>query len=146
MPLRQIDADTHSRDDQVCGICGESFGTYEQLFNHTNYNVALEELEMPEIKIRHKKIPPPAKPISPNIQIKQVLDRMKAKKMEIVVVLEGIDPPTSCTIQARHSYCIEDMLVNHEFAQCVYHSSNKDDHLIMDFEHFHNVTPMENGI
>ena len=58
-------------------------------------------------------------------------------KVEIVVVVEGIDPPTSCTMQARHSYTVDDIAWHHEFEPCVYETD--DGSAEINFSLFHNI-------
>jgi hypothetical protein len=40
--LRQVDGWTANRDDVICPICGESYGTMDRLRNHVRYNKIVE--------------------------------------------------------------------------------------------------------
>ena len=40
--LRQVDGTTASRDDVICPICGESYGTMERWTNHVRYQQIVE--------------------------------------------------------------------------------------------------------
>ena len=62
---------------------------------------------------------------------------------EIIVVLEGIDPLTSATLQARHSYSVDDIIFDHWFAPCV--SAADDGTAEIDFSKFHKLDPVTNG-
>ena len=41
--LRQVDGRIASRDDVICPICGESYGTQERWINHVRYQQIVEE-------------------------------------------------------------------------------------------------------
>ena len=62
-------------------------------------------------------------------------------KVEIVVLVEGIDPPTSCTMQARHSYTVDDIAWHHEFEPCVYETP--DGGAEINFGLFHNISKVK---
>ena len=55
--------------------------------------------------------------------------------MEIVVLIEGIEPITSNTIQSRHSYTVEDMVWDKMPAPCV--EEGADGRCVVDFSKFH---------
>ena len=44
---------------------------------------------------------------------------LAASELEVIVVLEGIDPHTSNTFQARHSYTCDDILFDHKHEPCM---------------------------
>jgi len=51
------------------------------------------------------------------LEVEQFLQR---RYMEVVVIVEGIEPTTSCTLQARHSYLFpEDITWDADFADCM---------------------------
>ena len=69
---------------------------------------------------------------------------------EIVVLVEGTDEVTGAAIQARHSYKVNDIALNHTFADCVFpynrrqrrgRSADNDPVVSIDFSKFHDVTP-----
>mmetsp|Transcript_10405 Transcript_10405/g.13520 ORF Transcript_10405/g.13520 Transcript_10405/m.13520 type:complete len:661 (-) Transcript_10405:245-2227(-) len=62
---------------------------------------------------------------------------IKDSELEVVVLLEGIDAPTSCTVQARHSYKGNDIVWNQEFMPCV--SRLSDGSCEVDFSKFHHT-------
>jgi hypothetical protein len=59
--------------------------------------------------------------------------------IEIVVLVEGVDASTSHLIQARHSYTIDDVEFDKDFAPCVF-PRNKGG-LLVDFTKFHDLVP-----
>eukprot|EP00968_Pinguiococcus_pyrenoidosus_P005063 scaffold327_cov257-Pinguiococcus_pyrenoidosus.AAC.40 len=65
---------------------------------------------------------------------------LEDRDVEIVVLVEGIDPLTSCTLQARHSYRWNEIEFDKIFAECVHR--NKDGHCVVDFTTFHTLIPM----
>jgi hypothetical protein len=68
---------------------------------------------------------------------KEVAQYMHETRMEIVVILEGVDPLTSHTVQAFHSYKSEDIEWDHFFAPCTFLDS--DGWTVVDFMKFHNL-------
>lgn len=62
--------------------------------------------------------------------------------MEIVVLVEGIDAATSATIQARHSYRREDILMDRAFENCVTRDSVTGE-AVIDFSKFHETRPVD---
>jgi hypothetical protein len=65
---------------------------------------------------------------------------MQDTRMEIVVILEGVDPLTSHTVQAFHSYKSEDIEWDQFFAPCTFLDS--DGWTVVDFMKFHNLNPV----
>lgn len=59
--------------------------------------------------------------------------------LEIVCLVEGIDSLTGNTIQARHSYRLEDLEWNSRFGKCVFRSTEGS--CVIDFDRFHVVEP-----
>ena len=59
--------------------------------------------------------------------------------LEIIVLVEGIDAPTSATIQSRHSYnaLCDDIAWDQEFAGCV--SRGEGGEAVVDFAKFHKL-------
>ena len=64
---------------------------------------------------------------------------LEEKSMEILVILEGIDPLTSATLQARHSYTANDIVFDAWFAPCVH--SDESGECVIDFAKFHDLRP-----
>eukprot|EP00941_MAST-03F_sp_MAST-3F-sp1_P004519 g4519.t1 len=65
-------------------------------------------------------------------------------KLEVVVLVEGIDPITSASLQCRHSYVSSSEICwNKTFAQCV---SRKENMCHIDFEKFHQLDEVNDGM
>merc|ERR1712157_309484 len=116
-------------------ICGDAFGTRERLWKHIRYNQTLERYcDIPEdLPGTHlflgKQEDPPAKQSNFN-DLKSFWDE---NHMEVIAVIEGIDPLTSGTFQALQSYQKEDIVFGGSFAKCF-----TDDNVV-DFDLFHTV-------
>lgn len=70
-----------------------------------------------------------------------ILDNIKNKDFEIVVLVEGIEPVTSSKLQARYSYAAEDIIANRAFKPCV--SIGKEGEAVIDFCKFHETVPID---
>jgi hypothetical protein len=113
LTLRQVDAFTLNRNDIVCPICGESFGTFERWLNHVRFLQGIERendfpvanthlsLDLPEIEKE-----PHSKPI---MDIEILKAYFKENVSEIICMVEGIDPIQSGSFQALQSYRFEDV-------------------------------------
>ena len=64
-----------------------------------------------------------------------------ALRRQVLVLVEGIEPQTSCTLQARHSYCASEMVWDHDFAPCVFR--DLDGRCQIDFRVFHDLVPAQ---
>ncbi|CAM9642783.1 unnamed protein product [Ascophyllum nodosum] len=62
---------------------------------------------------------------------------LQDRELEVVVILEGTDTATGSTVQARHSYCWEDIQWNRTFASCV--TQAEDGACLVDFSKFHDT-------
>mmetsp|Transcript_10331 Transcript_10331/g.22264 ORF Transcript_10331/g.22264 Transcript_10331/m.22264 type:complete len:679 (-) Transcript_10331:59-2095(-) len=49
-----------------------------------------------------------------------IIDFLRDRQTEIIVFLEGTCETTGMTLQARHSYCVEDIAFHKTFAPCVF--------------------------
>lgn len=58
---------------------------------------------------------------------------------EVVIIVEGIDAETTASIQARHSYKLENMKFHETFAPCV--SVGQVGECVLDFSKFHDLIP-----
>ena len=65
---------------------------------------------------------------------------MQDRRVEILVIVEGIDAATGGTVQARHSYTTEDIVWNHTFPPCV--REDHDGAALIDFSLFHHLEPV----
>jgi len=53
-----------------------------------------------------------------------ICKRLVQGELEILCLVEGIDPATSNTLQARHSYTSDDIIYNGSFQKCVSRGAN----------------------
>merc|ERR1719313_2345136 len=61
--------------------------------------------------------------------------------IEVVCLVEGIEPTTSATIQARHSYANEDLVFDHGFAPRISRHRAGGGSWVVDFDRFHSLVP-----
>ncbi|AFY42430.1 ion channel [Nostoc sp. PCC 7107] len=59
----------------------------------------------------------------------------------LMVSLSGIDETVAQIVHARHSYGSNEILWNHRFVDILHHASNG--HRYIDYNHFHDVLPLE---
>ena len=64
-----------------------------------------------------------------------IKEHVGSSELEVVVIIEGIDPHTSNTFQARHSYSGEDIVFDQSFAPCM--SVHDDGMAKLDWDKFH---------
>jgi hypothetical protein len=135
-PLRQLDSASGSREEWVCPVCGETFGTYERLVNHIDYLQIMEKSDGLPKEGRHlgAKLPPESKTWP--ITLQEVQGHIERTLSEIVVICEAIDPQLSGTFQAVQSYRYEDIEFGADFASCLSVRENK---FVVDMEKFHDV-------
>jgi hypothetical protein len=66
-----------------------------------------------------------------------IRDHMRRNRIEVVVLVEGIDPVSGSTVQARHSYTAGDIAWQAKLTECV--QENYHGGLVVDFARFHHV-------
>jgi len=146
VPYRQVDAEQGNRDGYFCEVCGSSFATLEMLRLHARYLEAQDEQNgVPPEHCHRGWVEHSAKDLSPPLSagvicptLREVRDFVSHQYMEVLVLIEGIEPITSCTVQARHSYIVpDDVAWGKEFKECV--SCNGDMPCMVDFGRFHLV-------
>lgn len=62
--------------------------------------------------------------------------------VEVICLIEGMEPTTSATIQARHSYGNEDLVFDHAFAPSVSRHRAGGGSWVVDFDRFHTLVSM----
>lgn len=134
MPFRAIDSATGNRDEIVCPVCGESYGTYERFRNHVKYQKMVEEHDGYPVEGSHLSLEVPEK--IPTLTLEDVQEYLSQNLAEIIVVVEGIDPQVSGTFQALQSYKYEDICWDGEFVECLHIQKNK---FSVCMEKFHQV-------
>lgn len=66
---------------------------------------------------------------------------MKDRRIEIVAIVEGTDAATGGSVQARHSYTMDEILWDHSYSRCVF--EDPDGTAIIDFSKFHETVEAE---
>ena len=116
--LREVDSITGNREEITCPCCGETYGDFGRLRKHVQYQQLCEAKDEIPVQGSHREID-----LSdiPRRSARPSLDtiRRKLPLQELICVVEGIDPLTSGTFQALHSYMPEDMEWNSSFVPCV---------------------------
>ncbi len=59
----------------------------------------------------------------------------------LMISLTGIDETVAQVVHARHSYGTNEILWNHRFVDILHHTS--EGHRYIDYNHFHDVLPLE---
>jgi len=79
-----------------------------------------------------------ARPRSPDLQA--VVAHLREACMEVICLVEGIEPATSGTLQAQRSYMMEDIAFNASFQRCV--SRSPDGTCQVDLDAFQELTTL----
>lgn len=123
--LRQADGPTGGRDDVVCPICGESYGTLERWKNHVKFSQIAEEkddwpVEGSHLSLNLEEIEQHVG-LRPTDNLDELKDYFLNNVSEVICVTEGIDPLTSGTFQSLQSYRFEDIVwePHSQFAPCM---------------------------
>ena len=131
--LRSVDSATANREEILCPVCGECYGTYERLAKHVKYARIVEEQDGYPIEGTHREF---ELPDSTPVTLEQVQRHIERMLSEIVVVVEAIDPQLSGTFQALQSYKYEDIEFGADFEKCMF---AKGDKFEVDLLKFHGV-------
>jgi len=144
--LRQADAGVNNRDDVLCPVCGESYGTLERLIQHGKFNKLIEthddipyhgshrEVDWDEWEAILKK--------STSWTLPQLEDFFRSSISEIICVVEGIESLGSGTFQALHSYQVDDIHFGQaHFADCVCLNPKK--RYVVDMDFYDLIKPNE---
>ena len=139
--LRQVDSITASREEVICPICAESYGTHERWVRHVTFQRIVEHKDGYPVKGTHLSIPnamlenAPAFPIQ---NVSELQTYFRNEIAEIVCVVEGIDPLTSGTFQALQSYRYEDIVweADGRFQPCLNVEGRR---IHVDMDRFHGI-------
>ena len=164
--LREVDSRTGNREEIVCPVCGESYGDFDRLRNHIRYNQIVEKKDDFPVKGSHLELKfegededakvdgdghkakldgdgtdEKATPV-PKRMPRPTMEEIQAKLplQELIVVVEGIDPLTSGTFQALHSYIPEEIEYSARFVPCLT-STKEMKATFVDLDKFHKVEP-----
>jgi len=133
LALRSVDSSTANREEIICPVCGESYGTYERLLKHIQYARIVEEQGGYPIEGTHRGFEmPETKPVT----LEEVQRYIEHKLSEIIVVVEAIDPQLSGTFQALQSYKYNEIEFGAEFERCMF---TKNNNFVVDLLKFHGV-------
>merc|ERR1712176_1744175 len=162
---REVDARTGNREDFVCPICGEAFGTIERWIRHVRYQQIAEKIDGWPIEGSHLSIAeetlqmldPAQNYLSPFKEDRKTNGKMKPSQAEteasiiqkvrehfeneiseVLCIVEGIDPFLSGTFQAVHSYQIQDIVfeATARFRPCLDVSRNS---IRVNLDRFHEI-------
>mmetsp|Transcript_35119 Transcript_35119/g.84975 ORF Transcript_35119/g.84975 Transcript_35119/m.84975 type:complete len:481 (-) Transcript_35119:1071-2513(-) len=138
LALREVDRMVENNGGIICPVCGETYGTYENLKNHIEYSKLIEKSD-PLIPVEgsHRdiaKVQPDR--LFKRFEISEQDIRNNLHDKEIMIVLEAIEPLISGTFQALHSYTADDIVFGGKFAPCM---SQKDGEIFVDLDKFHQV-------
>lgn len=142
MVLRSLDSYTGNRDEVICPVCGESYGTYERWKTHFEYASMVEAREeFPKEKSHCGYVLPPE---PETITLEELRHYIANTVSEIIVVVEAIDPQLSGSFQSIQSYKYGDIVFGEEFENCMSTHRDEDnpmgDFFCVDVNQFHATT------
>lgn len=136
--LRQVDSATANREDCICPICSESYGTHERWAQHVRYMAMTERMSNFPVEGSHQSLKARdlRKPKAPSLQ--ECKDFFEENVAELIFLVEGIDPLLSGTFQALHSYRFEDIIWQESvrFSPCIQVMGSS---VEVDLDRFHEV-------
>jgi len=137
-PQRSSECDAGVRYGVACDVCGECFQRVEQLRRHVEYLAVTGPDSDPRHAALLGRLPREPTIDEARAQIQRFFD---TQYVEVICVIDGIDPLTSCNVQARQSYTAEDIVWDASFADCIYEAKLQDGKpgLCVDFSRFHDV-------
>merc|ERR1719491_2128505 len=105
---RQVDSESGARDSCICPTCGESFGTAVMLHQHCMYNAKADRASgYPESEAHREFTMQELRTLTHGDPSREDIEEHLANQhIEVVALVEGIEPTTSSTLQARHSWLI----------------------------------------
>lgn len=117
--LRQVDSITGNREEIMCPVCGETYGDFDRLRKHVKYQQLCEKKDEIPVHGSHRELN--LNEIPHQSTRPSTLDAMQTTLplQELICVVEGIDPLSSGTFQALHSYMPEDIEWNAAFVPCI---------------------------
>ncbi|GMH85025.1 hypothetical protein TrST_g12839 [Triparma strigata] len=143
---READSRAGNRDGLQCLSCGESYGSWENLVRHIKYSRIVEKADAyPKQQgcCRHLDLDidtsPPAPALSDRASHEEFDSYFRSEGVEILAVLEAIDPLMSGTFQALQSYTIDDISFGGEFTNCI-RKGKKSNAFEVDFTKFHSIS------
>jgi hypothetical protein len=126
LSLREVDCWTGNRDKGIpCSICGVGFSTNDKLWNHIRNYQIMEKTSSMKIEGSHQQLGSQddetnmatTKLKIPTLAELQML--WAESNMELIVIVEGIDPLMSGSFMALQSYQSEDIVFGARFENCI---------------------------
>jgi hypothetical protein len=145
--LRQVDSSTCNREEVICPICSESFGTHDRWVRHVQYLQLVERkdefpVEGSHLAIRQQELD--LDRFKPTKNLTVIKQHFLREISEVICVVEGIDPLTSGTFTALHSYMSTDIIWENGalFHPCI---SAESDLFRVDLDRFHQIDRKPDG-
>ena len=142
LDLRQADAFTRKRIEVACPVCSESFGTHDQWVRHVKYLQIVEGRgKFPSLD-KHgaiRQVELDLDRYKPTMNLDMMKAHFEQEISEVICVVEGIDPLTSCAFSAIHSYQAADIVFDQSsaFHPCISVDSGV---YRVDLDRFHDIT------
>ena len=160
-PQRSSDGRVGSRAQTTCAVCGGAFLTEASLRRHIFYSQQDERSRGRPDTFGHLKLnvrnfsrpvvnrvdssegnepEPRTLPypiVEPEVLRDSIKDRIESRNIEIVCIIEGTDPHTANSFQARHSYGPRDIEYDAQHAPCM--GIGQDGCAEVNLSFFHNV-------
>lgn len=143
---RQVDCDSGNRDCVVCPTCGESFQAVSMLQLHCKYTSKSDEFAGIPPNDRHHELNDEElqRYAHEDFSSADLQEHLTGSYFEVIVLVEGIEPTTSSTLQARHSYLLsapdsKDLAWDMDFAECCKVPQDASKGLTRDFGCFHTL-------
>eukprot|EP00929_Paragymnodinium_shiwhaense_P015108 TRINITY_DN123125_c0_g1_i1.p1 TRINITY_DN123125_c0_g1~~TRINITY_DN123125_c0_g1_i1.p1 ORF type:complete len:583 (+),score=124.64 TRINITY_DN123125_c0_g1_i1:97-1845(+) len=128
-----------------CPVCGECFYRPELMQLHAEYlsRPGTSDEEHKELAATLREELDPRR--QANNRRQDIKDFLDTRFAEVVCILEGVDPVSGASVQARHSYAAEEIVWDHHFVDCVKDAvkPNGKPCVCIDFEEFHEIEPDE---
>eukprot|EP00397_Hematodinium_sp_SG-2012_P002236 GEMP01002242.1.p1 GENE.GEMP01002242.1~~GEMP01002242.1.p1 ORF type:complete len:666 (+),score=115.74 GEMP01002242.1:2633-4630(+) len=133
IPQRMSDCDVGYRLGFSCEVCGDEFTSLDALLLHVKSEGRLRERKRSE-RNRHATYYPGTL-VEPSATDLQEYWEQEGQSFEVVCICEGIEPFTSNSLQARHSYTSShDISFDRRLKDCLYHASGNH---VFDVSRFH---------
>jgi len=147
--IRQADSAICNREDIVCPICGESYGTYERWRKHVmSQRIAEEKDDFPvdgtHLSLDKSDMAP--EKFAPTLDIEALKDYFQNEMSEVICVVEGIEPIGSGTFSSMQSYRFEDIVFHAgaQFCPCIEAVDDENNSYIrVDLDRFHGIAISE---
>jgi len=158
MDLREDDSRTGGRDSYKCMICGETYSTIDALNKHIAYSSLLEkndnvgkgggakrhmDVSLKEMKMWGVTRNLQTTGSTTTMYYEDFKNQFQNQEVEILAVVEAIDPLMSGTFQAIQSYTVDDIVYGGEFEPCLVRNNIGNAVMEVDLGKFHNTVGCE---